>query len=61
MPHQRAWLDIIIGEPSASRLVCLRASPEALPLTNTVPYKISDEFVERIGQKTRISKISDHK
>ena len=61
MPHQRAWLDIIIGEPSASQLVCLRAAPEALPLTNTVPYKISDEFVERIVHKTGISKVSDDK
>jgi hypothetical protein len=57
MPHQGAWLDIIIGEPSASQLVCLRAALEALPLTNTVPYKISDEFVERIVQKTGISKL----
>jgi hypothetical protein len=61
MPHQRAWLDIIIGEPSAPQFVCLRASPEALPLTNTVPYKITDEFVERIVQKTGISKVSDDK
>jgi len=61
VPQQKAWLDIILGEPSPAQLVCLRASPEALPLTNTVPYKISDEFVERIVHKTGISKVSDDK
>jgi hypothetical protein len=61
IPQQEAWLDIILGEPSPSQFVCLRASLAALPLTNTVPYKISDEFVERIGQKAGISKVSDHK
>ena len=61
LPQQRAWLDIIIGEPSPAQLVCLRASREALPLTNTVPYKISNEFAERIEQKAGIPRTSEHK
>ena len=60
MPQQRAWLDLILGEPSPAQLVCLRASLEALPLTNTVPYKISSEFAEKIGQKVGISPANDH-
>ena len=59
MPQQEAWLDIILGEPSPSQVVCLRASLEALPLTNAVPYNISDEFLARMRQKTGISKASD--
>jgi hypothetical protein len=55
MPEQKTWLDIIIGEPSPSQLYCLRASLEALPLTNTVPYKISDEFIARVRQRTGVS------
>jgi hypothetical protein len=61
MPQQGGWLDIVLGSPSPAQLVCLRASLEALPLTNTVPYKINDEFVERIQQKAGISQTSDHK
>ena len=59
IPQQKTWLDIIIGEPSPSQLYCLRASFEALPLTNTVPSKISDEFVERVRQKAGHSKARD--
>jgi hypothetical protein len=61
MPQQEAWLDIILGEPAPSQLVCLRASLEALPLTNTVPYKISDAFLERMRQKTGISEATDRR
>lgn len=54
IPERGTWLDIILGEPSPSQLYCLRASLEALPLTNTVPYKISDEFAERVRRKAGI-------
>ncbi len=59
VPQQEAWLDIMLGEPSPSQLVCLRASLEALPLTNTVPYKIGEEFAERIRRNAGISKARD--
>ncbi len=49
MPRQETWLDIILGNPSPSQLYCLRASFDALPLTSTVPYKISDQFIEKLG------------
>ncbi|MEN6426773.1 MAG: hypothetical protein ABFE13_15545 [Phycisphaerales bacterium] len=55
MPQQETWLDIIIGDPSP-QLYCLRVSSEALPLTSTVPYKISDEFVERVRQRAGIAR-----
>ncbi len=57
VPPEEAWLDIIVGEPGPAELYCLRASAEALPLTTTVPYKISSEFTEamrgRIGNAGR--------
>lgn len=56
IPQHESWIDIIVGEPVPTQLYCLRAPIEALPLTNTVLYKISDEFIEKVRQKTGISK-----
>ena len=55
MPHQGSWLDIIVGEPCPEQLYCLRASTDALPLTNTVPYKIDREFADKVRQQAGIS------
>lgn len=55
MPHQGTWLDIIVGEPSPEQLYCLRASMDALPLTNTVPYKIDPGFADKVRQQAGIS------
>lgn len=51
VPREEAWLDIIVGEPGPAQLYCLRASAEALPLTTTVPYKISSEFTEAMRRR----------
>lgn len=51
VPREEAWLDIIVGEPGPAQLYCLRASAEALPLTTTVPYKISSEFSEAMRRR----------
>jgi hypothetical protein len=55
IPQHETWIDIIVGEPVPTQLYCLRAPIEALPLTNTVLYKISDEFAEKVRQKAGIS------
>ena len=55
MPHQGNWLDIIVGEPRPEQLYCLRASTDALPLTNTVPYKIDRDSANKLRQQAGIS------
>ncbi|MBN1508278.1 MAG: DUF2094 domain-containing protein [Sedimentisphaerales bacterium] len=54
IPQQQAWIDVLVGEPTPAQLYCLRASTEALPLTNTVLYKIGDEFVERVKRRVGV-------
>jgi hypothetical protein len=41
------WVDALEGEFSASEFVRLKARPEELPLTTSVPYGISDDFREK--------------
>lgn len=50
MPLGKSWMDIIIGEPTATQLYCLRALPEAVPLTVSVPYNMDSEFIERANR-----------
>jgi len=59
VPQQQAWIDILVGEHVPTQLYCLRAPIEALPLTNTVLYKISDEFAEKVRQKAGIFRLRD--
>jgi hypothetical protein len=47
MPLQKQWMDIIIGEPTPLQLYCLRASLGVIPLTNSIPYSMSPEFINR--------------
>ncbi len=47
MPLQNQWMDIIIGEPTHLQLYCLRASLRVIPLTSSIPYNLSPEFIER--------------
>jgi hypothetical protein len=51
IPQQQTWIDILVGEPVPTQLYCLRASTEALPLTNTVLYNIGDEFAAKVKRK----------
>lgn len=50
MPLQKQWMDIIIGEPTHLQLYCLRASLRVIPLTSSIPYNLSPEFIERAKQ-----------
>ncbi|HUW18312.1 MAG TPA: hypothetical protein VMW16_03340 [Sedimentisphaerales bacterium] len=47
MPLSESWMDIIIGEPTESRLYCLRANVAVIPLTSSIPYNMDAEFIER--------------
>jgi len=47
MPEKTTWIDIIIGEPAAAQLYCLRAPLEGVPLTSSVPYNMDTEFISR--------------
>ncbi len=50
MPQQKQWVDIIIGEPTHLQLYCLRASLDVIPLTSSIPYSMSPEFINRTLQ-----------
>jgi hypothetical protein len=49
-PVDGQWMDVIVGDPTASQLYCLRASPEAVPFTTEIPYTLDPKFVERAGR-----------
>ncbi|NLF31765.1 MAG: hypothetical protein GX591_12860 [Planctomycetes bacterium] len=48
MPLGRPWVDLLVGEPDARHLFCLRATPASVPLTTEVPYTIPPEFARRV-------------
>lgn len=48
-PHSRAWVDVVIGEPSKDDLFRLRAAPEAEPIVSTIPYTVTEEFESRLS------------
>ena len=50
MPLQKQRMDIIIGEPTQLQIYCLRASLRVIPLTSSIPYNLSPEFIERANQ-----------
>ncbi len=43
------WMDIIIGEPGEGHLFCLRATELAVPLTNSIPYNMGQQFKEKFS------------
>jgi hypothetical protein len=47
MPLQKQWMDVILGEPTQLQLYCLRASLRVIPLTSSIPYNLSPEFINR--------------
>lgn len=47
MPLRERWIDIIAGEPADSQLHCLRASPEMIPITSSIPYNMGAEFINK--------------
>ena len=50
MPLDENWMDIVIGEPTDLQLYCLRASLSVIPLTNSIPYNMGPEFIERANK-----------
>jgi hypothetical protein len=47
VPIGSPWLDVIVGEPSAAQLFCIRATRQTLPLTTEIPYNLDAEFLSR--------------
>jgi hypothetical protein len=46
-PNDGSWIDLIVGEPTASQFYCLLASPAAIPLTTAIPYQLDEPFLSR--------------
>ncbi len=53
-PRGEKFVDVVVGEPGAAQLYCVRASARGFPLTTEVPYVIDEAFkarcVEMIGR-----------
>jgi hypothetical protein len=60
LPLEYSWLDLIVGEASASQLSCLRATPERAPFTTTIPYSFDEGYLKRANRliDESISRIS---
>ena len=43
-PHDRDWVDVIIGEPGPSDFSCLKLNKEGIPAIDQVPYNIPESF-----------------
>jgi hypothetical protein len=56
MPLGNSWIDIILGEPTEAQLYCLRASLRMIPLTSTIPYSMSPEFIAKANRLIEESK-----
>jgi hypothetical protein len=47
VPLDASWADLIGGEPTASQLFCVRATPAKVPLTTQIPYTLDADFISR--------------
>jgi hypothetical protein len=47
IPLEHDWADIIVGEPTATQLFCMRANRQALPLVTEIPFSLEPEFRQR--------------
>jgi hypothetical protein len=50
VPRGEGFVDMVVGEPGAAQLYCIRASAKGFPLTTDVPYVIDDAFMSRLGE-----------
>jgi hypothetical protein len=50
VPRGEGFVDLVVGEPGAAQLYCIRASAKGFPLTTDVPYVIDDAFMSRLGE-----------
>lgn len=46
-PHGKGFVDLIVGEPAAQQLFCVKASEKGLAPASEVPYTLDAEFVKR--------------
>jgi hypothetical protein len=46
-PLEEKWMDIVVGDPSATDVFCIRASRKKITLTTDIPYALSEEFLRR--------------
>jgi hypothetical protein len=58
-PKDGEWIDLIIGEPGPAHLMCLLASPAAIPLTTEIPYQLDESFISRARNFVRTRRPSD--
>ncbi len=49
-PVRGEWVDLIVGEPAASQLFCVRAGSKVVPLTTDIPYNLDSAFIARAEQ-----------
>lgn len=49
-PLAEPWVDLIVGEPTASQIYCMMATPAAVPLTTDIPYNLPTDFIERASR-----------
>jgi hypothetical protein len=59
-PTGQDYLDLIVGQPGPAHLMCLLASPAAIPLTTEIPYQLDESFLLRAKNfvKTRNSQLA---
>jgi len=43
-PLGAGFVDILVGEPTAAQLFCIRAGEAGMPRTSDIPYTIEDSF-----------------
>jgi hypothetical protein len=48
-PTSPGWIDIIVGEPTAQNLFCIKASTKSLPLTSEIPYTLDPSFCRAVN------------
>jgi hypothetical protein len=46
-PLEEQWIDIVVGDPRAGEVFCVRASRKRVALTTDIPYALSDDFLRR--------------
>jgi hypothetical protein len=56
LPLGESWVDILVGEPTAKDLFCIRASLKAIPPTTDIPYTLDPEFMERVKRRIASSR-----
>lgn len=49
-PLDSGFVDILVGEPGAAQLLCVRANAAGVPLTSDIPYTIDPEFARQAAE-----------